>query len=137
MALFSAGARYGLRACLLLADQSTGEPLPGASIAQRLSIPPQYLPVLLHRLKAAGIVATARGQRGGYRLARAPESITVLDVLQAVDGRTVVVPEGGSGGDAAERLFAHLEGRVREELAVSLADAARRWGADAAPMFYI
>jgi len=137
MALFSAGARYGLRACLLLAERSTEGPLPGAAIAQRLRIPPQYLPVLLHRLKSAGIVATTRGQHGGYRLARAPASITVLDVLQAVDGRLAVVPEGGDGNDTAERLFAHLEGRLREELALSLTDAARRWGADAVPMFQI
>ncbi|MBI5488757.1 MAG: Rrf2 family transcriptional regulator [Deltaproteobacteria bacterium] len=137
MALFSAGARYGLRACLLLAEQSTGSPLAGAAIAQRLRIPPQYLPVLLHRLKSAGIVATARGQHGGYRLARAPAAISLLDVLQAVDGRLVVVPEASDGGDAAERLFAHLEARLREELALSLADAATRWGADAVPMFQI
>mgnify|MGYP001620064675 FL=1 len=137
MALFSAGARYGLQACLLLAEQSTGTPLPGASIAQRLRIPPQYLPVVLHRLKAAGIVTTVRGQRGGYRLARAPAAVAVLEVLEAVDSRVLVVPARGAAGDVTEPLFAHVEARLREELSVSLADALRRWGTEAAPMFHI
>jgi Rrf2 family protein len=137
MALFSAGARYGLQACLLLAEQSTGSPLPGASISGRLRIPPQYLPVVLHRLKSAGIVTTVRGQHGGYRLARPPAAVTVLQVLEAMDGRVAVAPARSASGDVTEPLFAHLEARLRDELSVSLADALRRWGAEAAPMFHI
>ena len=136
MALFSAGARYGLQACLLLAEQSPGSPLPGAAIAQRLRIPPQYLPVVLHRLKSAGIVNTVRGQRGGYRLARPPAAVAGLGVPEA-GGSRVVVAARGAAGDATEPLFAHVEARLRDELSVSLADALRRWGAEAAPMFHI
>ncbi len=137
MALFSAGARYGLQACLLLAGEEGRAALPGAVIAQRLRIPPQYLPVVLLRLKSAGVVATVRGQRGGYRLARAPSAIRVLEVLQAIDGPDHLAAEDGRHGELVDRVLAAAGRALREALALSLAQALERYGIESAPMFHI
>jgi len=136
MALLSGGARYGLQACLLLAVERGAGPVPGAVIARRLGVPPQYLPVVLHRLKSAGIVAASRGQRGGYRLARTPARITALAVVEAVDGPLAVAADIGDR-DAADRLLVRVGSCLHDELSLSLAEILRRHGTEAPPMFHI
>ena len=60
--------------------------MPAAKLAEFHEVPPAYLAKHLQALSAAGIVESIRGPKGGYRLARRAEEISVLDIVLAVDG---------------------------------------------------
>jgi len=62
------------------------EPVTVEHIAERRHIPKKFLIHILLQLKRAGIVRSVRGARGGYLLARAPEGISLLDIVRAIDG---------------------------------------------------
>lgn len=80
---------YCLLALLELAAVYTSQqPLQIRQIAARQSIPERYLEQLLLTLKRGGLVQSQRGMNGGYRLARKPESISLLDVLNCIEGET-------------------------------------------------
>jgi Rrf2 family protein len=61
-------------------------PLPIREIAEAKEIPAPFLTQILLKLKEAGLVRSSRGSSGGYRLARTPEDISLIDVLRVVDG---------------------------------------------------
>ena len=77
---------YALQAIFDLASQRPGEPVKIADIARRQRIPQKFLELILASLKQGGFVESRRGAEGGYLLARAPESITVGEVLRFVEG---------------------------------------------------
>ena len=79
----STKGRYGLTAMLYLARHADEGPLP-LRMMDETGIQPDYLEQLLASLRKAGLVCTSRGAQGGYSLARAPEDITVGDVISAV-----------------------------------------------------
>jgi Rrf2 family protein len=78
--------RYGLRALVDLALFGNGQPVEAPNIAERQAISKKYLDSLLATLKSAGLVKSERGSKGGYMLARAPEEITVENVILAFEG---------------------------------------------------
>ena len=82
---------YACRALLSLALRS-GEVMPTSvrDIAERTGLPQPYLEQILLALKGAGIVRSKRGVGGGYILARSPETITLGEIVSAVDGPIVV-----------------------------------------------
>lgn len=80
------GVEWALHCCTLLAVLPAGT-LPAARLAEFHGVPAAYLAKQLQALARAGIVESGRGPRGGYRLARPPAEITVLDVVEAVEGR--------------------------------------------------
>ena len=82
----SAKADYGVRAALELAASPDGKPVKGTALAGAQGIPLQFLEHILLDLKRAGLVRTKRGAHGGYWLAQPPASITVADVIRAVEG---------------------------------------------------
>jgi Rrf2 family protein len=83
----SSRCEYACRAVMELANHGpSAPPLTVDSIAERRHIPEKFLVHVLLQLKRAGIVRSVRGARGGYLLARAPENVTLLDILRAVDG---------------------------------------------------
>jgi Rrf2 family iron-sulfur cluster assembly transcriptional regulator len=77
---------YACRALLSLALHESVEPTSIRDIAERTGLPQPYLEQILLALKGAGLVRSKRGVGGGYVLARAPESITLGDIVGAVDG---------------------------------------------------
>lgn len=83
--MISQSAEYSLRAVLCLASQPRGTALTTQQIAERSSIPAGYLAKLLQVLGRAGIVASQRGLNGGFSLAIAPEKLTLLDIVRAVE----------------------------------------------------
>ena len=85
----STRGEYGLRAMLYLAmKQNSGDELLQASeISHAQDIPPHYLKQILSRLRAAGLVRSARGPTGGHGLARDPATITVGEVIQCLEGQ--------------------------------------------------
>ena len=76
-------AEYGLICALHLARRREDGPVTGRDIATRERLPADYVEQILLRLRRAGLVKSTRGARGGYALARAPELITVRDVMAA------------------------------------------------------
>ncbi len=82
----SAKADYAVRASLELAAAPDEEPVKGERLSEAQEIPLQFLEHILLELKHARLVRARRGARGGYWLARAPEEITIADVIRAVEG---------------------------------------------------
>ena len=78
---------YAVRASIALALEAPGRAyLAAPRIAERMRIPRSFIPQVLGDLTRAGIVETAAGSNGGYRLARPPVLLPVLDVIEAVEG---------------------------------------------------
>lgn len=104
----SAKADYAVRAALELAASPEGAPVKGTALADAQEVPFQFLEQIMLELKRAGLVRTKRGARGGYWLARGPESISVADVIRAVEGPLANIhdlpPEETSYPGAAARL---------------------------------
>jgi Rrf2 family protein len=87
----SAKADYAVRAALQLAAAPDGEPLKAETIAEAQQIPHKFLEAILNDLRRAGLVLSQRGANGGYRLATAPDTISIADVIRVVDGPLVSV----------------------------------------------
>ncbi len=82
----SDGVEWGVHACVLLAALPSDGALTAAKIAEYHGVPPAYLAKHMQSLARAGIVDTVKGPKGGYRLARPPASINVLEIVEAIDG---------------------------------------------------
>jgi Rrf2 family protein len=82
----SEGVEWALHSCLNLTWLPAGEAVPAAKLAAFYELPPAYLNKQLQALARAGIVSSTPGPRGGFQLARGPESITLLDVVVAIEG---------------------------------------------------
>jgi Rrf2 family protein len=78
-------AEYGVICALHLAHRVAEGPVPGRELAEREKLPADYVEQILLRLRRAGIVNSTRGARGGYQLARAPEAISVREVITAAE----------------------------------------------------
>ena len=90
----SAKAEYACLAVIALARRfHEDRPLPIHEIADAQGIPAKFLTHILLRLKRAGLVTSTRGSSGGYRLARAPEEISLMDILKVVDGHGMTSAE--------------------------------------------
>lgn len=81
-------AEYGVICALHLARREPEGPVTGREIAERERLPADYVEQILLRLRRAGIVRSTRGARGGYALARAPEGISIRDVIEASESTT-------------------------------------------------
>lgn len=82
----SEGVEWAVHSCTVLAFLPDGEALPAAKLAELHAVPGPYLAKHLQSLTRAGVTVSSSGPRGGFRLARAPEDITLLDVVLAIDG---------------------------------------------------
>ena len=78
-------ADYGIRAMIALA-RAGGERVPSARIAQAMAIPGPFLPQVMAILAHGGFVTSAEGRGGGYRLARPASGITLLAIIEAIEG---------------------------------------------------
>ncbi|HET6379845.1 MAG TPA: Rrf2 family transcriptional regulator [candidate division Zixibacteria bacterium] len=94
---------YAVRAMIVLAD-GAGRQLTGRELASATGIPAAFLPQVMGDLVRAGLVRTRQGRSGGYRLAREPERISLLQIVEAAEGdsrrRTCILRGGpcGAGG---------------------------------------
>ncbi|NDJ34671.1 MAG: Rrf2 family transcriptional regulator [Chloroflexi bacterium] len=79
-------ADYALRAAMEVAQLPEGERIPTATIAERQHIPQPFLTKIVAQLVTRGIFESTRGANGGINLAVPAETITVLDIIEAIDG---------------------------------------------------
>jgi Rrf2 family protein len=124
---------YAVRALAELARSGGAGPVPIGEIARRRDIPVQFLEGLFATLRRAGILQSQRGVKGGYSFARAPEDLTVLEVVEAL--------EGSLGADARQNgeIWVEAIAALREKLAsLTIAEVAQREArAAGAQMYYI
>jgi Rrf2 family protein len=125
----SVKGEYALHAIFDLALQKPGEPIRIADIARRQKIPQKFLELILAGLKQGGFVESRRGAEGGYLLARAPDAITVGQVMRYVEGAKSSKPARKSN---AADPFAETWRSVDEAVSnvidrTTFAELARNW----------
>lgn len=121
---------YALRALVELSLHAGSEPVPIAELSRRRDIPVQFLEQLFATLRRAGVLRSQRGVGGGYSFARPPSEVTVLEVVELLDGP---VGHGASGvfAEAAEAARGVLAGATIADVAEAEARAV------GAPMYHI
>jgi Rrf2 family protein len=82
----SAGVEWALHCCVALSG--IARPVPAAKLAEMTDVSSSYLAKQLQALSRAGLVTSVQGKAGGYVLTRSPEKVSVLDVVQAIEGTT-------------------------------------------------
>ena len=128
----SCAAELAVRGAIVLAGEYGKGPVTLNAICQRRDLPKQYLVKIFASLGKADLVESTRGKRGGYALARPPGQISVLEIIEAVEGPVVLnlcqyTPPKCDNVDCPLRpIWARLQRIIRTELAgVSLADCIR------------
>lgn len=80
-------ADYAIRAALVLARHGGEELVPAATIVAGAGIPPPFARHVLSDLAKAGVITSKEGAGGGYRLARPASEVSLLDIVEAIEGR--------------------------------------------------
>jgi Rrf2 family transcriptional regulator, cysteine metabolism repressor len=121
---------YAVLALAELGHMAGSDPVPIGELARRREVPVQFLEQLFAVLRRAGIVSSQRGVKGGYRFARDPAEVTVLEVVELLDGPL---------GRDAEGVFADAADAARKILEqTTIADVIERESREAgASMYYI
>jgi Rrf2 family transcriptional regulator, cysteine metabolism repressor len=121
---------YAVAALAELGRSGGAEPVPIGELARRREVPVQFLEQLFAVLRRAGILSSQRGVKGGYRFAREPSAVTVLEVVELLDG-PLGRDSAGVFADAAEAARKVLQG-------TTIADVIERESREAgASMYYI
>jgi Rrf2 family protein len=116
----STKTRYGVRAVFDIAYHNQGRPTQARDIARRQEVPLRYLEQIFQELRRAHLVEAKRGPRGGYFLARPPESITLGDVVRAVQGPIDLLV---TDGEADARSSKAVPATIWKELAQKIGAA--------------
>jgi Rrf2 family protein len=123
---------YAVRALAELARRGDGAPVPIGEIARTRDIPVQFLEGLFATLRRAGILQSQRGVKGGYSFARPPEKVTVLEVVELLEGELGAADENAEVWDELlEAVRAVLGTKTIADVAEAEAQAA------GAAMYYI
>lgn len=83
--MFSQTVEYALRAVVYLAQHADDGPIDSSRIAEATQVPPSYLAKILQDLARTAVLTSKRGVGGGFQLARSPDDLSVLDVVNAVE----------------------------------------------------
>src|SRR5436305_3197700 len=119
---------YALSALVELHHHGDRGPVPIAELARRREIPVQFLEQLFATLRRAGVLRSQRGVKGGYSFARPAGDITVLELVELLDGPV---------GAGANGVFAEAAGAARSVLAEStIADLAEAESRSAGAAMY-
>jgi Rrf2 family protein len=130
-------SEYGVRCILFLASRGDGRFVSRREISDAMDIPFEFLGKIAQQLTRAGLLEVVQGARGGYRLALPPEEISLLGVVEAMEGdlllnrclmRTEACDRAGSC--PVHAVWAEARRRLRETLAAAtFADLVRQGGA--------
>ena len=120
----STKGRYGLRILLDLALHNQDEPRLMKDIARSQQISEKYISRLILPLNEAGFVTSFRGAKGGLKLAKAPKEISLLEIIEAMEGRVAIVdcvfdkefcPK--SNDCSACKVWSSLNKKIRKQMA--------------------
>ena len=114
---------YAVLALAELARSGGSEPVPIGELARRRDVPVQFLEQLFAVLRRAGIISSQRGVKGGYRFARQPASVTVLEVVELLDGPLGRDAQGvfADAAEATREVLAHITIAVLDDAGTSSA----------------
>lgn len=126
MLVLSSKVKYGIAALMELANYYGKDLLQTKLIAERRSIPPNYLEQLLNQLTKAGIVKAVRGSKGGYQLALPPEEITFLQVWEIMEGSLAIASNDAPQDDIIQDLYREAEQTIKGVFSISLAELTAR-----------
>lgn len=126
MLTISSKSKYGILATLSLAEHSGQGLLQMKDISGQNHIPLQYLAQIFSLLVKADIIVSIRGKNGGYQLSRSPSVITVLEILEVLEGGIELGGKETAANDAVNDLFSIAEVKLREVFTISLADLLSR-----------
>jgi len=121
---------YAVLALAELGRSAGSGPVPIGELARKRDVPVQFLEQLFAALRRAGVISSQRGVKGGYRFAREPSTVSVLEIVELLDGPL---------GRDSEGVFAEAAQAARKVLAqTTIADVIERESRDAgATMYYI
>lgn len=133
MLVITSKSPYAVRALAELARRGGGSPVPIGEIARARDLPPQFLESLFATLRRAGLLQSQRGVKGGYQFATPPAEISVLQVVELLEG------ELGAEAAANGQVWQEATDALKSVLAgTSIADVAEREAQQAgAQMYYI
>lgn len=123
---------YALQATLQLAEAGPEAPVPCSRLAEQGRMPERFLLQILRNLVTHGLLRSTRGVEGGYTLVRDPEEISLLDLIEAIDGPmgAALPRDDGLEADTLHKLqqvMQQINDRLREDLMrVKLADFLQR-----------
>src|SRR3954447_12055583 len=118
MIAITSKSRYAVRALVELACLGAipgGRPVPIAELARRRDIPLQFLEQLFATLRRAGMLQSQRGVKGGYTFVKDPSELSVLEVVQLLDGEFEEEPLGGNS-DGSQEVWMRAVTALREVL---------------------
>ena len=122
-------ATYGISAAAYLASAPAGEIVSNTTICNAYQMPDRFVLQIMRMLVSAGIVKSLRGRDGGYKLAKPTNKITLLEIVEAIDGPIDANGDldlAGMSNDSkatVEKALAAIEADARKRLAaVTLAD---------------
>lgn len=133
----SSKGEYGVLALVDLSAHREDGPVKIQEIADRQEIPKKYLEQVLLSLKQGGFVDSNRGKKGGYFLARPPEEINIIDVLDVLEQQIVLADSGRDRPDYLREFWQEKTEELREVLDVPLSDLVERRQQLSEPVYHI
>ncbi|MDD5711360.1 MAG: Rrf2 family transcriptional regulator [Smithellaceae bacterium] len=127
-------ADYAVRGMVHLASQPADQITLLAEMAMKVDVPQALMAKIFQHLAKVGLVRSFRGARGGFQLAKPPKGITLLDIVEAIDGpiamNRCIIEEGACGRESfctVHPVWKKIQGKLRDELRrVNLQDLATR-----------
>lgn len=115
---FSKATDYALHTMLMLAVDETGKPVGVQQLADKQGVSPTYLSKILTKLAKAGMVESASGAGGGYRLTRRKEDVSFLDIIHAIEGTSSLFDCGLEHGEECliQKVMMEAESRMEQQL---------------------
>ncbi len=123
---FTKATNYALHTMLALVESSAVKPIGVQQLAEAQGVSPTYLSKILTRLVKAGMIESASGANGGYRISRNKDDITFLDIIQAIEGSASLFECDFVHGeecliqavmkDAEEKMESHLKSMKIKDL---------------------
>lgn len=117
-------ATYGISAAAYLANAPTGEVVSNTTICNAYQMPDRFVLQIMRLMVTAGIVKSTRGVQGGYQLAKPADQISLLEIVEAIDGTI-----GAYGDVDLAGLSKESQATIAKALAAIEADARKRLAA--------
>ncbi|RAP30333.1 hypothetical protein DID76_03430 [Candidatus Marinamargulisbacteria bacterium SCGC AG-414-C22] len=113
-------SKYGLAVVLELALAEKGCPIQIKKLASLRSVPKKYLEQILIDLKKQGILKSSRGSQGGYQLAMPATTLTICDIMDALEGKKAL-SDGYCGGSVLKKFWSSADKKCKEIFNVTIA----------------
>ncbi len=113
---------YGLAAMHVLSHAPNGRTMQVKEIAAMTSLSHSYLEQLLSQLRKSGLISSVRGANGGYKLSRLPHEITVLEIIESLEGTLFEVDGNVGSSIILESFWLDIQKKVQELFSLKLSE---------------